>query len=86
MPIWYWAISDQYGLTNLGLFTVDTRGEVLAATAIGLARPARWCSRALAFLDGRAAGVVPLRRRGPRRGRRVAAQVDLPTAADMRRP
>ena len=40
MPIWYWAISDphgQYGLTNLGLFTVDTLGEAFAATAIGLA-------------------------------------------------
>jgi uncharacterized membrane protein YdfJ with MMPL/SSD domain len=40
MPIWYWAVSDphgQYGLTNLGLFTVDTLGEALAATAIGLA-------------------------------------------------
>jgi hypothetical protein len=40
MPIWYWAISDphaQYGLTNLGLFTVDTPGEALAATTIGLA-------------------------------------------------
>src|SRR5215204_3052181 len=40
MPIWYWAISDpdgQYGLTNLGLLTVDTLGEALAATAIGLA-------------------------------------------------
>jgi hypothetical protein len=40
MPIWYWAISDpdtQYGLTNLGLFTVDTVSEALAASAIGLA-------------------------------------------------
>jgi hypothetical protein len=40
MPIWYWAISDpggQYGLTNLGLFTVDTLGKALAVTAIGLA-------------------------------------------------
>jgi putative ABC transport system ATP-binding protein len=40
MPIWYWAIPDphgQYGLTNLGLFTVDTPGEALAMTAVGLA-------------------------------------------------
>jgi hypothetical protein len=40
MPIWYGAIADpsgQYGLTNLGLFTVDTVGEAFAATAIGLA-------------------------------------------------
>ena len=40
LPIWYWAISDpedQYGLTNLGLFTVDTFGEALAVAAVGLA-------------------------------------------------
>ena len=40
MPIWYWAISDpdaHYALTNLGLFTVDTLGEAMAVTAIGLA-------------------------------------------------
>jgi putative ABC transport system ATP-binding protein len=40
MPIWYWAISDphgQFGLTNLGLLTVDTLGEAVAMTALGLA-------------------------------------------------
>ena len=40
MPVWYWAIQDphaQYGVTNLGLFTVDTLGEAFAAMAIGLA-------------------------------------------------
>jgi uncharacterized membrane protein YdfJ with MMPL/SSD domain len=40
MPIWYWAISDphaQYGVTNVGLFTVDSVGEAFAASAIGLA-------------------------------------------------
>jgi hypothetical protein len=40
MPIWYWVITDphvQYGLTNLGLFTVDTLGEAFATSAIGLA-------------------------------------------------
>src|SRR5215207_9177283 len=39
MPIWYWAISDphgQYGLTNLGLSTVDTLGEAFALAGIGL--------------------------------------------------
>jgi uncharacterized membrane protein YdfJ with MMPL/SSD domain len=62
MPIWYWAISDpqgQYGLTNLGLFTVDTLGEALAATAIGLALAplalllARGCATAHAGLAAR---------------------------------
>jgi uncharacterized protein len=39
MPIWYWAISDpqaQYGLTNLGVFTVNTLAEAFAATGIGI--------------------------------------------------
>jgi Putative sensor len=39
MPIWYWAVSDphdQYGLTNLGLATVDTLGEAFELAAIGL--------------------------------------------------
>lgn len=38
MPLWYWARADpnaQYGLTNLGVITVDTFGEALAATAVG---------------------------------------------------
>lgn len=40
MPLWYWAIAHpgiQYGVTNLGLFTVDSLGEAGLATAIGLA-------------------------------------------------
>jgi hypothetical protein len=40
LPVWYWAISnpaDQYGLTNVGLFTVDTLGEAFAMMAAGLA-------------------------------------------------
>ena len=62
MPIWYWAISDpdsQYGLTNLGLFTVDTFGEALAAAGIGLALIpialllARGCATAHAALAAR---------------------------------
>ena len=62
MPIWYWAISDphgQYGLTNLGLFTVDTLGEALAAAAIGLVLAplalllARGCASAHAALAAR---------------------------------
>lgn len=39
MPIWYWAVSDphsQYGITNLGLFTVDSLGEAFAVMGIGL--------------------------------------------------
>ena len=39
MPLWYWAVSDahdQYGLTNLGLATVDTFGEAVALAGIGL--------------------------------------------------
>lgn len=39
MPLWYWALSnphDQYAITNLGLFTVDTLGEAFIATTIGL--------------------------------------------------
>ena len=39
MPLWYWAITDPatlYGLTGLGEVTVDTLGEALAVSAIGL--------------------------------------------------
>ena len=39
MPVWYSAISDaaaQDGLTNLGFFTVDTLGEAMAVSGIGL--------------------------------------------------
>ena len=62
LPIWYWAISDpgaQYGLTNLGLLIVDTLGEALAVSAIGLALAplalllARGCATALAAFAAR---------------------------------
>ena len=39
LPIWYWALSDPAeleGITNLGMFTVDTFGEAVAAAGIGL--------------------------------------------------
>ncbi len=75
LPIWYWAISDphgQYGLTNLGLFTVDTLGEALAVMAIGLLLAplalllARGCASAHAWL---AAAVLNPSRRDERRAR-----------------
>ena len=62
MPIWFWAISDpegQYGITNLGLSTVDTAGEALAVAAIGLLLApvalllARGCARAHAAIAAR---------------------------------
>jgi Putative sensor len=40
MPIWWWAIPDpgqQYGATNLGLYTVDSTWLAFLTTAIGLA-------------------------------------------------
>jgi len=39
MPLWYWAVSHpqrQYGVTNLGFFTVDTLGEAVITAALGL--------------------------------------------------
>jgi hypothetical protein len=39
MPLWYWAINDphsHYGITNLGVFTVDSVGNSFAAAGIGL--------------------------------------------------
>jgi Putative sensor len=65
MPLWYWAISDprtEYGVTNLGLFTVDTLREAGFATAIGLAiiplvlLLARWCAATHAGLAVRLLG------------------------------
>jgi hypothetical protein len=65
MPIWYWAITapqGQYGLTNLGLFTIDSLPEALAATAIGLVLApvalllAHWCARTHAALAVRILG------------------------------
>ena len=40
MPIWYWAVEDprsEYGVTNLGVVTVDTLGEAAAAAVLGIA-------------------------------------------------
>jgi hypothetical protein len=53
MPLWYWAVSHpqrEYGVTNLGFFTVDTLGEAAIMAAIGLVLIpfvlllARWCA------------------------------------------
>ena len=53
MPLWYWAVSHphrEYGVTNLGFFTVDTLGEAVITAAIGLVLIplvlllARWCA------------------------------------------
>jgi hypothetical protein len=78
MPLWYWAISDpeaQSGITNLGLFTVDTLGKALATTAIGLALAplalllARGCATAHAELAARLLGEPPRPKlNGPRGG------------------
>jgi hypothetical protein len=38
MPLWYWAVSHpgrEYGITNVGLFTVDTPHEAIAACVLG---------------------------------------------------
>jgi len=65
MPVWYWAVSDpggQYGLTNLGLSTVDTLGEAVAVAGIGLVLAplalllARGCATAHAELAARVLG------------------------------
>jgi uncharacterized membrane protein YdfJ with MMPL/SSD domain len=62
MPAWYWAISDagaEDGLTNLGFVTVDTFGEAVAVSGIGLALVppalllARVCASAHASLAAR---------------------------------
>ena len=71
MPIWYWAISDpsgQYGLTNLGLATVDTLGEAFAVSAIGLVLVplalllARGCAATHAGLAASVLGGAPPKR------------------------
>lgn len=68
MPAWYWAISDpgaQYGLTNLGLFTVDTLGEAFAVAAVGVVLTpvalllARGCATAHAGLAARVLSPSP---------------------------
>ncbi len=46
MPAWWWAIPDpstQYGTLELGLFTVESTGQALIATGIGLVLlPVAW--------------------------------------------
>jgi hypothetical protein len=40
MPLWYWAIGHpaaHYGLTNVGLLTVDSLGRAAIMTSVGLA-------------------------------------------------
>ena len=68
MPLWYWAVTDphtEYGLTNLGRFTVDTLGEALTMTAIGVVLLplvlllARWFATAHAGLAVRLLGPSP---------------------------
>jgi Putative sensor len=53
MPLWYWTVShprSQYGVTNLGVFTVDTLGEAVMTAAFGLLLIplvlllAQWCA------------------------------------------
>jgi hypothetical protein len=65
MPLWFWAVTDphsEYGLTNLGRFTVDTLGEALTMTAVGVALIplvlllARWFATAHAGLAARLLG------------------------------
>jgi hypothetical protein len=68
MPIWYWAVSSpasEHGLTNLGLYTVDTLGEALITMGIGLALTplvlllARWSACTHAGLAARYLGSAP---------------------------
>ncbi len=40
LPAWYWAVTDpraHYGLTNLEMVVVDTPGEAVAVSGVGLA-------------------------------------------------
>jgi hypothetical protein len=68
MPLWYWAVSHphrEYGVTNLGLFTVDTLGEAGITAAIGIVLIplvlllARWCAATHAGLAVRLLGRSP---------------------------
>lgn len=67
MPLWFWAVShphSEYGVTNLGFFTVDTFGEAMTTTAIGLVLLpvvlllARGCATGHAALAARLLGPV----------------------------
>ena len=53
MPLWFWAVSNphgEYGVTNLGFLTVDTLGESVCTSLIGLVLVpvvlmlGRWCA------------------------------------------
>jgi len=68
MPLWYWAVSHprtEYGITNLGLFNVDTLGKAGIAAAIGITLIpcvlllARWCAAAHSGLAVRLLGPRP---------------------------
>lgn len=68
MPLWYWAIPDrgaQYGVTNLGVLTVDTLAEAGMASFVGVALIplvlllARWCAATHAALAVRLLGALP---------------------------
>jgi hypothetical protein len=89
MPIWYWAVSDpgdQYGLTNLGLSTVDTLGEAFAVMGIGLVLAplalllARGCATAHAALAARVLSPP----RGPKSGETSTTSDELDTAVRER--
>jgi hypothetical protein len=65
MPAWYWAVEEprtEYGVTNLGLVTVDTLGDAAIASVLGLALVpvvlllGRWCARTHAGLAVRLLG------------------------------
>jgi hypothetical protein len=73
MPLWYWAVEDphtEYGLTNVGVFTVDTLGKAAIMTAIGLVLiplvlvSARWFAATHAGLAGRLLGSASAADRG----------------------
>lgn len=60
MPLWYWAIdapADHHGLTNVGLFTVDTLGQAVVMSMVGLllAPAALWVARTCARVHVRLA-------------------------------
>lgn len=68
MPVWYWAVEDpgtEYGVTNLGLVTVDTLGEAAGASVLGLLLVplvllfARWCAGTHARLAVRWLAPIP---------------------------
>lgn len=70
LPAWYWAVSDpsaHYWLTNLGPIIVDTPGEAVAVSGVGLAliplvlRLATWAAAVHTGLAERILGPVTRR-------------------------